>query len=105
MVRGASAIMEGRFNAKAQRRKGKGISIVGRAAFMRLASIDPFVGAAKRTHPGFDLFHQPERGAALLPTGVPADQAFHAEFSQGFVELGWFLDAYVTAIYPFLRGK
>jgi hypothetical protein len=74
-------------------------------AFMRFASIDPFVGAAKRTQIGFDFFHQPESRAALSLSGAPADQAVHAEFGQGFVELGWFLDAHVTAIYPFLRGK
>jgi hypothetical protein len=53
---------------------------------MRFAPIDPFVGAAKRAHPGFDLFHQPERGAALPPPGAPTDRAFPAEFGQGFVE-------------------
>jgi hypothetical protein len=72
---------------------------------MRFASIDPFVGAAKRAQSGFDLFHQPERGAALSLSGAPADQAVHAECGQGFVEWGWFLDAHVTAIYSFLRGK
>ena len=60
---------------------------------MRFASIDPFVSAAKRAQIGFDLFHQPERGAALLFSGAPADQAVHAEFGQGFVERGWFPDA------------
>ena len=72
---------------------------------MRLASIDPYVGAAKRTYFRFNFFHQPERGAALLFSCAPADQAFHAEFGQRLVERGWFLDAHVTAIYPFLRGK
>jgi hypothetical protein len=77
----------------------------GSTGFMRFASIDPFVGAAKRAQPGFDLFHQPERGAALLFSCAPADQAVHANLGQGFVELRWFLDAHVTAIYSFLRGK
>src|ERR1700690_3106687 len=77
----------------------------GRDALMRFASVHPFVGAAKRANPGFDLFHQPERGAALLLSGAPADQAFHAEPGQGFVERGWFLVAHVTATYPFLRDK
>jgi hypothetical protein len=62
---------------------------------MRLASIDPFVGPAKRTYLRFDLFHQPERGAALSPSGVPADQAVYAEPGQGYIEWGWFLDAHV----------
>jgi hypothetical protein len=72
---------------------------------MRFASIHPFVGAAERAQIGFDLFHQPERGAALLLSGAPADQAVHAEFGQRFVEWRWFLVTHVTAIYPFLRGK
>jgi hypothetical protein len=72
---------------------------------MRFASIDPFVGAAKRAQTGFDLFHQPERRAALSLSCAPADQAGHAKSGQGFVEWGWFLVAHVTAIYPFLRGK
>ena len=72
---------------------------------MRLVSIDPLVGAAERAHSGFDLFHQPERGAALLFSGAPADRAVHTEFGQRFVERGWFLDAHVTAIYSFLRSK
>jgi hypothetical protein len=72
---------------------------------MRFASIDPFVGAAKRAHPGFDFFHQPECSAVLLLPGAPADQAFHAEFGQGFVEWRWFLDAHVTAIYHFYAAS
>lgn len=62
---------------------------------MRFTSVHPFVGAAKWTQAGFDLFHQPERGATLSPPGAPADQTFHAEPGQGFIELGWFLDAHV----------
>ena len=61
-------------------------SIVGSAGLMRFASIDPFVGAAKRAQIGFDLFHQPECGAALLVSGAPADQATRANPGQGFVE-------------------
>jgi hypothetical protein len=72
---------------------------------MRFASIDPFVGAAKRTNLRFDFFHQPERGAALLLSGAPANQAVHAEFGQRFVEWRWFPVAHVTATYPFLRDK
>jgi hypothetical protein len=72
---------------------------------MRLASIDPLISPAKRAQIGFDFFHQPERGAALLRSGAPADQAFHAEFGQDFVERGWFLDAHVTAIYPFCAAS
>ena len=63
---------------------------------MRFASIDPFISPAERTQTGFDVLHQPERGATLLPPGAPADQAFQAEPGQGFVELGWFLDAHIT---------
>ena len=63
---------------------------------MRFASVHPFVGAAKRAHPDFDLFHQPERGAALSPPGAPTDRAFQAELGQGFVEVEWFLDVHVT---------
>jgi hypothetical protein len=72
---------------------------------MCFASIDPFVGPAKRTHPGFDLFYQPESRAALLLSGVPADEAVHANLGQRFVEWGWFLVAHVIAIYPFLCDK
>ena len=82
-----------------------GVGIFGSAGLMRFASIDPFVGVAKRTYFRFNFFHQPESRAALSLSGAPADQAFHAEFGQGFVEWRWFLDAHVTAIYPFLRGK
>jgi hypothetical protein len=69
-------------------------SIDGRAALMRFASVYPFVGAAKRAHPGFDLFYQPERGTALPLSRAPADQAFHAEPGQSFVKLGRFLDTH-----------
>jgi hypothetical protein len=53
---------------------------------MRFASTDPFVGAAKRAQLGFDLFHQPERGAALSLPGAPIDQAVYAKPGQGFIE-------------------
>jgi hypothetical protein len=46
---------------------------------MRFVSIDPFIGAAKRAHPGFDFFHQPERRATLPLSRAPADQAVHAK--------------------------
>ena len=72
---------------------------------MRLASIDPLISPTERAYFRFDFFYQPERGAALLLSGAPADQAVHAEFGQRFVEWRWFLVTHVTAIYPFLRGK
>jgi hypothetical protein len=72
---------------------------------MRFGSVHPFVGAAERAYLRFDLFYQPESRAALLLSGAPADQAFHAEFGQGFVERGWFPVAHVTAMYSFLCRK
>jgi hypothetical protein len=62
---------------------------------MRFASVHPFVRAAERAQSGFDFFHQPESRAALSLSGAPADQAVHANFGQGFVELRWFLDVHV----------
>ena len=52
---------------------------------MRLPSIDPLVGAAKRAHMVFYFLHQPEGSARLLVAGSPTNGTVMANISQGTV--------------------
>lgn len=59
-------------------------------------AMDPFVGAAERAQPRFDLLHQPKREAALLPPGAPADRAVLANPGQHQINPRWFRLAHIS---------
>ena len=52
---------------------------------MRLPSVDPFVGAAKRAHMVFHILHQPEGSTGLLVAGSPANGTVMANIRQDTV--------------------